>query len=127
MTDQITASGWLWEPNLDEEDANALATYQKYTPTKCVEGGGIGKVIRVEEDLKVVKEQMKRVCGIGKDEFVMGHLDKVLKMDRDSTKIKGIAKLARAAETGTPPLLRKGQVIFGTISLSNARGQEGVR
>ena len=127
MADQITASGWLWEPNLDEEDAKALATYEKYIPTKCVEGGQIGKVIRVEVDPKVVKKQMKRVCGIGKEEFVMGHLDKVLKMDRERTKIKGIAKLAKAAETGNPPLLRKGQVIFGTTSLSNARGQEGLR
>ena len=101
----------------------ALATYSVYRPSRCAEGGEDDKVMRFDAGL--LENQIKRVCKIGKEEFLRGHLDKVLKVGREKTKFMGVEQLARAAQNGDPPLLRKGQVIFGTVSHSRAQGQDG--
>ena len=121
--------GWLWKDNLEEADAKMLATDRVHTKTLCDEPPsagerGAGRVIRFN-DPEVVKRQMKTVCKVGKEEFIRGHLDKALKIGRERTMFKGVQELAMAAQSGKPPLLRRGQVVFGTVSLSHAQDQDG--
>ena len=52
---------------------------------------------------------------------VKEHIRKLVK-DRKKNSIQGVEALKKAAEDG---LLRKGQVIFGTVSIAHHEGEEG--
>ena len=127
MEGQEASSSWLWRENLEDEDAKALATNKAHKETKLgktVGERGAMKVLRFKNP-EVVKRQIKTICKVGKEEFIRGHLDKALKIGRERTLFKGIQQLEKAAVTGEPPLLRKGQVVFGTVSLAHAQDKDG--
>ena len=54
------------------------------------------------------------------------HIKKVIGLGRDKTVFHGVQELEKAAE-GQTPLLRRGQIIFGTVSIAHDRGWNKTR
>ena len=103
---------WLWRENLDEEFLSALSTQTKSKETHVAPNGETGQVMRYDKnDPKLVRDQMRRVLKIGKGQFLKFWNEK-----KGHVTFQGIQKLIEAAECKDQPLLRKGQILFGTRS-----------
>ena len=53
------------------------------------------------------------------------HILDAMKRSKADTMFHGVEALKRAAEEGHPPLLRKGQIIFGTVSIASYKKAKG--
>ena len=57
-------------------------------------------------------------------EAVQQHIKDVMRRNSEKVTFNGVEALIKAAEEGTPPLLRQGQLIFGTVSIAHHAGEE---
>ena len=96
---------YLLGENLDEHDVRAIRSQSE----------GMGDSSEEEEGL------VERYTD---DEQVKNKIESVLKLGRAKTVFEGIEELKKAAEEGKPPLLRQGQIIYGSVSLAHHKATE---
>ena len=97
--------------NLDADEAAAIANGSTATgPSHGVAGDGErGRVMRY---------------GLVSKEMLEEHIKKVVGLGREKTVFHGMEELKKATE-GQTPLLRRGQIIFGTVSVAHHSGEDG--
>ena len=77
---------------------------------------------------KFTKKKWKSIidgCHRYSPEKVKQHILDAMKRSKADTMFHGVEALKRAAEEGHPPLLRKGQIIFGTVSIASYKKAKG--
>lgn len=99
----------LFQENLDSDDFSIIRINSDYTSTEVAEDGQEGMVMRYQ-DPQVIKDHIENVVSTFGTDLVF----------------KGIDELKAATsvpeeEVDAKPKLRRGQIIFGTVSIGNVQ------
>lgn len=95
----------LFQENLDSDDFSIIRTSSDYTSTEVAEDGEVGLVM-CYQDPQVIKEHIKNVISTFGTDLVFRGIDAL--------------KAATTVQGGDgKPKLRRGQIIFGTVSIGN--------